>query len=203
MPNLLLTDLAIRTLPASDRYLTYWDDLLPAFGVRIGKRSRTFVIMRGPNRQRSTIGRYPAITLQEARKRAVLALQRPHSLYQDPQTAPRGFEAVDQYLQAQIHKLRPRTHHETKRVLDKHFLPAFGNANLDRISTQDLTALVEKHAKHPALANSIHVRIAALFTWCVRRQLISKNPLAGISMPHKVNTRERVLAPSRRAGRSR
>jgi hypothetical protein len=51
MRRVHLTDLAIRQLPASQNYVIYTDTvMLPmgiSFGIRVGKHSRTFVIMRG------------------------------------------------------------------------------------------------------------------------------------------------------------
>jgi hypothetical protein len=61
MPVLHLTDLAIQRLPASESYVTYWHQQLPAFGIRIGKRRRTFVIMKGIERKRISLGRYPDV----------------------------------------------------------------------------------------------------------------------------------------------
>ena len=59
MPVILLTDLAIQKLPASDPHTTYYDQALPGFGIRVGKRSRTFVIMKGLQRKRISLGRFP------------------------------------------------------------------------------------------------------------------------------------------------
>jgi hypothetical protein len=63
------TDLTIRALkPASNK--TYWDEATPAFGVRVGKHVKTWVVMRGKTRERLTIGRYPDLSLVDARKEA-------------------------------------------------------------------------------------------------------------------------------------
>ena len=79
MPKKRLTDLSIRKLPApTEGQVTYWDDALPNFGVRVSyKGTRAFVLMyyEGKHRKRRTIGRHPILSLAKAREaaRATLA----------------------------------------------------------------------------------------------------------------------------------
>lgn len=67
-----LTDISVRNLAAPDRgQKTYLDDSLTGFGVRVSQGgAKSFVLVYGPSRERTTIGRYPAISLQEARAKA-------------------------------------------------------------------------------------------------------------------------------------
>lgn len=58
-----LTDLAIKSLPIGKHF----DSSTPAFGIRVGKNRRTWVVMRGKQRQLIRLGHYPAMTLSEAR----------------------------------------------------------------------------------------------------------------------------------------
>ena len=74
-----LTDKLIQNLKGDDTYRTFWDTQLPAFGVRCGKRRKTFVVMTGKQRKRTTIGHYPQISLQDARHRARHLLLAPPS----------------------------------------------------------------------------------------------------------------------------
>lgn len=69
MPRAPLTDHFIRTIKADD-HSTFWDTHLPAFGIRCGIHRRTWTVMVGKHRQRITIGRYPAMTLKDARSKA-------------------------------------------------------------------------------------------------------------------------------------
>ena len=41
----MLTDLTIKNLE-SDRQTRYWDATLPGFGILVGKRRKTFILMR-------------------------------------------------------------------------------------------------------------------------------------------------------------
>ena len=92
-----LTDLTVEKLKFRSPQVTVYDLALPAFGVRVGARSKTFVIIQGKARKRTTIGRYPAISLSEARKRAAVLLG------DAPPSMVKLSEALDTYLdQAQM-----------------------------------------------------------------------------------------------------
>src|SRR4051812_24950934 len=78
--RLLLTDLAIRKLrPPPAGQVDYWDATpgLGTFGCRVSHGgAKTFVLKL--NNRRQTIGRYPAITLAEARAEATRRINRKH-----------------------------------------------------------------------------------------------------------------------------
>jgi hypothetical protein len=67
MPVVHLTDIVVSRLKAPG---IYYDETTPAFGVRIGKHRKAWIITRGTQRQRITIGQYPRMSLAEARKEA-------------------------------------------------------------------------------------------------------------------------------------
>ena len=58
MPVAHLTDVVVSRLATPG---IYYDKTTPAFGIRIGKHRKTWVVTRGTDRQRITIGRYPAM----------------------------------------------------------------------------------------------------------------------------------------------
>ena len=58
MPRVRLTDIAISKLPQSKAQITYWDEGLPAFGVRVGARRKTFIVVMNGGR-RIKLGNYP------------------------------------------------------------------------------------------------------------------------------------------------
>lgn len=63
-----LTDLSLKTLAAPDRQITVWDGPL---GVRVTPRgTKTFITMLGSGK-RHTIGRYPLVSLSQARQVAI------------------------------------------------------------------------------------------------------------------------------------
>ena len=70
-----LNDLSIRQLPFSDKQYVVWD-ALPAFGIRVQRRTKTFVLKKQNKYQ--IIGRWPSVTLKQAREEAYrrIALKR-------------------------------------------------------------------------------------------------------------------------------
>ena len=65
-----LTELSVGRMKSQDRQVTYFDDLLPGFGIRVGKTRKSWVVLVGPKRQRLTLGHFPSLGLQEARAKA-------------------------------------------------------------------------------------------------------------------------------------
>lgn len=74
MPRLRLTQQSVQTLSFSEaKQLLYFDDGdLRGFGVLIGRDSKTFVYQRdvGGRTRRVTIGRFPALSVREAKSKA-------------------------------------------------------------------------------------------------------------------------------------
>src|SRR3981189_2485369 len=109
MPSLHFTDIAVSRVNTPR---TAFDDDTPAFGLRVGKHRKTWFVVRGKERLRTTVGRYPDMSLAEARKEAKKLLT----------TAPvktdivRFQEAYDAYEVA-IEGKKPRTQKDYKRFL--------------------------------------------------------------------------------------
>jgi len=78
MPKLKLTDVTVDRLPHTKNQVTYWDALLPAFGVRVGANSKTFIVIRN-NGRRTKLGRYPFLSLADARSQDRLLIAHGHS----------------------------------------------------------------------------------------------------------------------------
>ncbi|HEX5210410.1 MAG TPA: Arm DNA-binding domain-containing protein, partial [Pseudolabrys sp.] len=65
--KLHMTDIVVSRLKEPG---TYYDATTPAFGLRVGKNRKTWFVIRGRERLRKNIGRYPAVSLADARKEA-------------------------------------------------------------------------------------------------------------------------------------
>jgi Arm DNA-binding domain len=117
-----LTDIAVRTLSLPTKgQRTHWDDTLPNFGCRVSQGgTKTFVVQHGPDRRLIRVGRYPVISLADARSEAkqllaqmTLGKHRPRSVRWD--------EAVERYIAACKEKNRPSTVRSYERLLVRHF----------------------------------------------------------------------------------
>ena len=114
---LKLTDLTIQHLKFQHPQVTFWDTMLPAFGVRVGSRSKTFIVVTGNARKRQTLGRYPALKLQEARDKARLYLSGSRNAGHPSLTVA---DAVEEYLRSL--SIRPRTVADYERLLKRHLV---------------------------------------------------------------------------------
>ena len=67
-----LTDISVRALPPPTKgQKTHWDDTLQNFGCRVSQGgTKSFVVQHGADRRLITIGRYPVISLADARDEA-------------------------------------------------------------------------------------------------------------------------------------
>lgn len=169
--KLKLTDLAVRQLasPAKGQK-TYFE--ADGFGVRVSQGgTKTFVAVRGTERKWTTIGRYPDMSLKDARQAARLILPPP-----PPGTAPKSVrEAIDAFLAAKEETCRAATVANYRLYLNRIEKHAFAE-----ITKAELT-----YSPHATAAAK------AFFNWCIREEIIDKNPVQFVSVKH--GQRSRVL----------
>src|SRR5687767_5860464 len=86
-----LTDMTVQKLKEG----IYFDEKTPSFGIRVGKNRKTWLVLKGANRTKVRLGHYPALSLADARRKALVALG--SSL--DTSTAPTFPEALEWFLE--------------------------------------------------------------------------------------------------------
>jgi integrase len=184
LPSAHLTDIAVARLRTPG---TYFDETTPAFGIRVGKHRKTWIVMRGKDRIRTRIGHYPAMSLADARKQAKLLLTEVPT----KKSRLRFREAYELY-KAVIATKKPRTQSDYKRMLEKYLLPKLGNKKLSEIAYEDVTAITDKLATFEQ-AHSLAVG-RMFFRWCVAppRRYLPHSPLEGVKVKTG-NKRSRTL----------
>ena len=192
-----LTDISLKTLqPPVKGQVTYTDDTLPGFGVRISQGGvKSFVVVHGRNRKRTTIGRYPTISLQDARKAAKQILaERTLGKHETP---PINFEAgLKLFLSTHFPENypKPRTRAETKRQLEKHFLPSLRHEKLEHIQPREISRIIDKMHKTPGEARHAFAVIRLFFNWAFRRGYVDRSPCERLQAPRQSTPRDRVLS---------
>jgi integrase len=180
VPNIALTDLTLRSLK-SDQRTDFWDTKTPGFGVRVGSRSKTFIVKSGNSRV--SLGSYPECSLQEARRRALAAKSEVRS--SGPTIAVP--KALDLFLAQD--RWRPQSKYQINRTLRKYF---HWQKNVDKVTHNDVAQVIDaidaKHEASHALKD-----IKAFFNWCVPRY-IPHSPCVGIKPPARYIPRQRVLS---------
>jgi integrase len=193
--RIALTDFAVKNLSPPERgQRTYLDRMIPGFGVRVSQGgTKTFTLMHGPHRKLTKLGRYPIVSLAQARKKAqdILAAKQLGIYHEAPRMT---FEdACAPFLKAYQAKNRPKTVYEMERILKRHLMPAFRRYPLVDISIQDVAAVIEKLYRTPVECFSTFVAARTIFRWFAKRKLIKASPLADLDPPTPPSSRDRVL----------
>jgi integrase len=188
-----LTDVSVRALPLPEKgQKTHWDDTLQNFGCRVSQGgSKSFVVQHGPDRRLVTIGRYPVVSLADARVEAKRVLAELTLGKRRPRTA-RWDEALEQYLNACNEKNRPSTVRGYRRLLNRHF--PFKRRQLGEITPEGIEHRLAG-IDAPAERNHALVAIKTFLGWCQKppRHYIAHNPCEGMA-PTKRKSRKRVLS---------
>lgn len=187
-----LTDVSIRALKAPEKgQVTYADDTMPGFGVRVSQGgTKTFVVVHGPTRQRTTIGRFPVIGLSDARTEAKRLLAEATLGKHRPKTV--AFDkAKDEFLEYCQRKNRPRTHNDYARLL-KRF--PFGATRLTDILKADIKRKLAKMDRTPAEQFHALVVVKIFFRWAVRQDYLDHSPCEGLQPKEPLKSRDRALS---------
>ena len=206
MPKGNLTDLTVRSLAASSEKRTeLWDTKLPGFGVRVSPSgTKTFVLLYYLNgrKHRLSLGRFPFVTLAEARGKALTALGQSKKGLDPKQAAPKPsrtlrFEyVVEEFVEkhCRVHN-RASTANETARLLHARFVPKWRGRDIRTIDRAEVLAVLDAAitAKTPSAANHALSAVRKFFSWCVERGLTEQHPCQGLSRPAPSKSRDRVL----------
>jgi integrase len=210
-----LTDRGLRTLKPADagKRLMLWESIVPGLAARVTDTGKvSFVFMKrvagGKTPRRITLGRFPAMSLADARKRArgILELvaqgkdpaqEIAHQRAAEERRRAETFGAVaEAYLERHAKRnTRPGTFKETKRVLDFDVRPAWRDRPITSITRRDVTALLHDIVDRgaPVQANRTFMVVRKLFNWAVGCGFIEQTPVAQFSMPTKERPRDRAL----------
>ncbi|WP_430445268.1 tyrosine-type recombinase/integrase [Sphingorhabdus contaminans] len=190
-----LTELTVRSLPVPAKgQTTYWDNGTPGFGVRVSQGgTKTFVLVYGVGRRRLTIGRYPTISLKQARDKAKEVQAGLTLGLLEPRQSLPYVEALRLYLEVSAEKNRAVTVSEYRRILSSHF--AFGRKKLNDITRADIQTRLQQLKAYPSEQRHALVALKIFFNWAVREEFLSANPVATLQLPSRQAARERVLAP--------
>lgn len=186
MPKTSLSDAGLRSLePPEKGTVDWWDTALPSFGCRVSQGGAKTFILKLHNSRRA-IGRYPLISLAQARTEAkrqlaekTLGKVRPQSITYE--------QAVQVFLEEKGTRRRARTVKDHKRHLS---LLAY-KSQLADITHQDLERKLKRLP--PSEFNHRLACAKTFFRWAQRKRYRPDDPTMGLS-PHTVHSRARVLS---------
>ena len=190
-----ITDLMIQKLKPADgaaRQKTYFDETLKGFGIRVSMGgSKSFVLIYGKGRNTKTLGRYPDLSLAEARKKAK-QVQGELASMTEPELAvylsPNFNEARERFLDDAKSRLKPSSYDQYSRPLNKHF--EFSK-RVGEITRQDVMKAISALKGSVSAPRHAFVAIRTMLSWCVLHGLISTSPVPPLQF--KVTSRSRIL----------
>lgn len=225
MPKVKLTTKAAEAArpPIPGMRLDLFDAALPGFGLRVGDASKTwFVFYRfGGKQKRHTLGRFPRLSLAEARKAATDALELvergidPAGTRQetkDRERAALDYQEATGYLPGSFGDLAAtyvkqecsglRRGTEIERIIDKDILPHWRDRPATDLRRRDLTGVLDPiiAVDKIQMAHKVREVIVRVINWAVDRGDLEANLLVSPSRGRRRSgilrreKRERVLS---------
>jgi integrase len=192
-----LTDLTIRSLKhQKGKQFDITDKGYPGLTLRLSTNSKAWVFIwrRRGKTHRITIGRYPDMTLAQARetwrnmRTAVAAGKIPVA---PAKRKPGDFLSVSEKWLA-IDQAKNRSVKEVRRTIMRYCQALHGMAIAD-ITKHDIRDVL--HAVEvPAMRRRVFTRMRRLFTWARTEDYITSHPMDGLARPGADVKRERVLS---------
>lgn len=194
MPRLNLTDLTVRALRGSDKYVTYWDTAIPGFGVRVGKRSKTWVVLRGRHRERISIGKFGSLPYAEARREAMRLLS---EISDTPKTKPVSITIKDarrEFLEEHYRGSTTSWPRSVQLILDAS-LKAIDYKPLRNLGDVEIQAILTRLSNRPSAQLHTYRVLRTFLKWCTRppRRYLTHSPMEGYSAPGKDRKGTRIL----------
>ena len=171
----------------------HWDNSLKGFGLRVGKNTRVFVFLRSSG-QRENIGRYPALSLAEARQEAHRRIARRTLGFVPSKPTLTLTDAIAAFLDAATVSKRPRTVQDYRYHLHRHWEPVFGNRRLSEITKGDITLQLTKLYDRPGEAEHALVYLKGFYSWSLKAGLTDVNPCSHMPSIAPQTSRDRVIS---------
>ena len=212
MASKKLTDSRVKALrPKAKRY-EVWDKTgaTGSFGLRVspaGKKSFIAMYRHQGVLRRWTIGRYPQMSVSEAREAFIAAMHRLERHGTDPaaekiarrraeEKAPTVATLADRYIQRHDKRFKRESSVKLDQAaLDKYILPAWSHRKAKSIQKREVRELVTDIADHaPIAANRVLSLLRKMFNFGIEWDYVPANPCDHISKPAPENRRDRVLS---------
>jgi integrase len=201
------TDISIKAIKSRDKISEIREDsglVLRMFPT--GKKSWCCIYHIAGKRRRMTLGRYPAMSLADARDAHANA-KKMVDMGIDPaieqarqkrerQLAPTVNDFIDEYIQDYA-KPKKRTWKADEQMLVKNIVPEIGKLKLKDVTKRDIVLVLKKVMARGAQrqANKVLAAVRKMFNYAVAQGLLDISPCLGIEPPGEEKSKDRVLSP--------
>lgn len=199
-----LTDLQVNKLSPKDTFYDVPDgDGLYIRVMPAGTKTWIFRYMFDGRQRLMTLGRYPGISLAEARERHSLARQDlegktpidPGQKQKDEKAARKKAPTISDLIEEfwDIELKNKKSGIETQRLLNKDVLSRWGNRKVEDVKRRDIVLLLDRiRGRAPITANRVLGAMTRLFNFAAERGIIEDSPCTRIRKPTEKG-RDRVL----------
>ena len=199
MPSTLLTDRFVRSVKPTSTQTDYFDERVTGLALRVGARSKSWILLYrvGRKLRRWTMGRYPTLSLADARERARQAIKDggdPALGRVEQREAETFAELAERYVE-EYARVRKRSWKDDRRILKTEALPYWRHRPAKEIVRRDVRELVDRVARRgaPTQANRVRALLHKLFNWALSQDVVDLNPVTGVPRPAVEQQRDRVL----------
>ena len=191
-----LPDFAVRNLAVGSGPSKVFVATLKGFGVRVSPKSKTFVLVihRGNRNKWETLGKYPVVSLAQAREEARNRLSAVQLGIKPEPPAMTFEETYSLFLTSYKAKNRVKTIYEMERLVKRHLMPRFKATPVGDISTNELASIIDRLLSTPAECKALFTAARTIFRWIAKRRLVAISPMSGLDTPTRLVSRDRVLA---------
>ena len=168
----------------SEAQTDYFDATISGLALRVtAQGTKAWTLLHGTPRRRTTLGRYPALSLAAARTLAIETKQ------------GRTAGTVGALAETYIHSISGlRSASEIERRLRKDALPVIGHIPIRELHRRDVTRVIDSKSDAPIAARRVFEDLRAMIRWAVSRGDLDHNPIDGMTGPPSSRPRDRVLS---------
>lgn len=228
MPTAKLTARTVEAAKPGAKPYTIWDTEVPGFGLRVPARiaktdktpgeaakpiRKTFVFRyrqggRGSSAQQVKIDNYGALTVEQARDKAIALRGKVRGDGADPAGERRKArevarssgqpvtvaELITEYLDRWA-KPKKRTASADERALNADVLPAWGKRPAREITRRDVVELLDRVVDRgaPIMANRVLAVVRRMFNLAIERGILDASPCVKVKPPGQETARARNL----------
>lgn len=209
MAKIQLNEKALQGMKPAAKRRQIFDAGQPGLALRItpdGTKSFSVVYKFKGRMRRLTLGKYPAVSIADARSRARDALTAVEK-GEDPMATKAAvrlagtFGELAKFYMDEHSKVKKKSWADDQRMLDAYVLPALKHVKASAVTIDDAEILLESVAKKgPVQANRVRALLRHLYTWALstrkhrRDFLLTINPCAYVPRFAAEVVRERVYS---------
>ena len=190
-------------IPAEGKRLVVRDTQQRGLQLRVTSNGvKTFSVrrmVRGGREERVTIGRFPEMTLEKARREAgtysrEMAEGKSISDLRKAKNSELTFTKLFELYLERHAKSNKRTWQEDQTKFDMHIKSAIGNRKLSTITRREIAGIHSElsQASKPTTANRVLALISSVFGWAAKSGLWDDNPAKGV-VRNRETSRDRFL----------